>query len=99
MHRRLKRTVRQQAVGFLGVTRIVRWRERTLLNISLWQDVESLRSMGRVARHVDATRVPRRLGVTTSGGVYPFAGDWRQVLFAVPGTGQAPLRTTARRTR
>jgi hypothetical protein len=99
MHWRLKRAVQNQATGYLGVARIVRLRERTLLNVSLWEDLESLRSMGRVPRHVDATRVPRRLGVSTSGGVYPFAGDWRRVLFALPGRGRPPLHQSTRRAR
>jgi hypothetical protein len=81
LHWRMKRHVRRHADGFLGVMMTVDWRRRTLLNVSLWSDSGSIYSMGRVSRHVAAARLPSRLGVRTDGAVYPYAGDWRRVLF------------------
>jgi hypothetical protein len=92
LHRRMARNVRRDATGFLGTSLMVGWRTRTLLNVSLWQDMDGVHSMGRVRRHVDATRVPSRLGVATSGGVYAFAGDWRQVMFGIDCEGVSPVR-------
>jgi hypothetical protein len=91
MHHRMRRKVRRQAEGFIDVTMVVGWRRRSLLSISLWEDVQSLYSMGRVSRHIEATRVPRRLGVVTSGAVYTSAGDWRTVMFGTPGQGRSPF--------
>jgi hypothetical protein len=92
LHRRLERDVRRHATGFLGMSLLVGWRTRTLLNISLWRDMDAVHSMGGVRRHVDATRVPSRLGVTTSGGIYAFAGDWKRVMFGIDCADHSPVR-------
>ncbi|MEU8124206.1 hypothetical protein AB0C21_36305 [Spirillospora sp. NPDC049024] len=92
LHRRMAREVRRHATGFLGSSLLVGWRTRTLLNVSLWRDMDGVHSMGRVRRHVDATRVPSRLGVATSGGIYSFTGDWKQVMFGIDSEGVSPVR-------
>lgn len=92
MHVRLKRDVRRHAIGFLGTARLVDWRSRTLLNVSLWEDMEGVHSMGRVRRHVNATRLPSHLGVATDGGVYSYTGDWRRVIFGAGREGRSPVR-------
>ena len=81
LHLRTKRDVARLASGFLGARLLIYWRRRTVLNISLWQDVDSIRSMGEVPRHVAAAHLPHRIGVATTGGVFCFAGDWRRVMF------------------
>jgi hypothetical protein len=91
MHRRLKPEIRRAAEGFLDATTIVDWPGRTLLNISLWDSTESIASMGRVPRHVDATRLPSKLGVHTAGAVFEPAGDWRSVLFGIDCPLTSPL--------
>jgi hypothetical protein len=48
---------------------------------------------GRVPRHVDATRVPSKLGVRTAGAVYDFAGDWRTVMFDIECPNVSPLHS------
>lgn len=50
LHKRLARDVRRHATGFLGTSLMVGWRTRTLLNVSLWQDMDGVHSMGRVRR-------------------------------------------------
>jgi len=93
MHVRMKRMVAKQATGFIDARMILLWRRRTLLNISLWDDLSSIRSMGNVPRHVKAARVPARLGAVTVSGVYTYAGDWRNVLFGLNCESPSPLTT------
>lgn len=81
LHVRTKRDVRRRATGFLGAKYLVDWRRRTVLNISLWLDLQSIYSMGDVPRHVTAAHLPPRIGVQTTCGVFCFAGDWRRVMF------------------
>jgi hypothetical protein len=91
-HARLKRHVRRGARGFLGVTAITDWRRRTMLSISLWQDLDSIYSMGNVPQHVAASRLPHRLGVSTTSGIFCLAGDWRRVMFRSDVTTRSPLQ-------
>lgn len=81
LHLRTKSDVRRRATGFLGAKLLVDWRRRTVLNISLWQDLDSIYSMGDVPRHVAAAHLPHRLGVATTCGIFCFVGDWRRVMF------------------
>lgn len=90
-HTRLKRHVRRGARGFLGVTAITDWRRRTMLSISLWQDLDSIYSMGDVPQHVAAARLPHRLGVSTTSGIFCLAGDWRRVMFRSDVATRSPL--------
>jgi hypothetical protein len=92
LHLRLKLDVRRQATGYLGGTLLVQWRRRCLLSVSVWHDRDSLHSMGSVPRHVQAARLPGRLGIATACGVYSFAGDWRQVMFGRQTPPRSPLR-------
>jgi hypothetical protein len=97
LHYRVKRDVRRNASGLIGATKIVDWRTRCLLSISLWKDLESIYSMGHVKRHIVATRVPGHIGVLTTSGIYSFAGDWRHVMFGSNCEDRSPLfplRTT-----
>ena len=90
-HARLKRHVRRGARGFLGVTSVTDWRRRTLLSVSLWQDLDSIYSMGNVPQHVAAARLPRQLGVSTTSGIFCLAGDWRRVMFRSDVVTRSPL--------
>jgi hypothetical protein len=92
LHRRVRRAVRDFADGFVTVQTSVEWRTRTLLSISVWQDLGSVYSMGKVTRHIMATRLPCRLGVRTSSGVYCYVGDWRRVLFRHDRAPRPPVR-------
>lgn len=84
LHHRIGRDVHRYAKGYLGGTTLIRWRQRLLLNFSMWDDLGSIYDMGQVTRHVSASRVPYRLGVATSCGIYTYRGDWRNVMFATP---------------
>ncbi|MER8088540.1 hypothetical protein ACIO6T_34225 [Streptomyces sp. NPDC087532] len=94
LHVKVKREVRRAAEGFLGGTTLVQWRRRTVLSISLWQDLDSVYSMGRVGHHIVASRMPARTGIRTACGVYPYAGDWKHVMFGAPATAGEPLFAT-----
>ncbi len=91
LHLRVKRDVRRQARGFLGIVLRRDWRTRTIVSISLGQDMHSVYSMGDVPRHVAAARVPRQLGITTRCGVFCYAGDWRRVMFGTDDETPSPL--------
>lgn len=91
MHIRVKRDVRRHASGFVGLRLIVDWRRRTVLSISLWQDLASVYTMGQVARHIEATRIPPALGVTTSCGVFCYVGEWMRVMFGGDRVTRSPL--------
>jgi hypothetical protein len=95
LHRRVKRDVRKHARGFLGITLLCHWRRRTVLSITLWHDLDSVYSMGEVSRHVQAARIPRKLGVRTSCGVFCFVGDWTRVMFGSQVPARSPLRRLA----
>jgi hypothetical protein len=91
LHRRVKRSVRRRARGLIDVKTAVDWRRRTMLSISLWQDLESVYSMGNVPDHVAAARVPGSTGVRTASGVFCYVGDWRRVMFQSPSKPRSPL--------
>jgi hypothetical protein len=91
LHVRLKHDVRRNAAGFVGVKTLADWRGRTLLSVSLWKDLDSVYTMGMVRRHVSAVRLPGRLGVRTTCGVFCFVGDWRRVMFQSPMQARSPL--------
>jgi hypothetical protein len=83
-HYRVKREVRRVADGYLGSTTYIHWGRRTLLSISLWRSLDSIYDMGKANSHIEASRVPARLGVSTTCGIYTYAGDWRQLMFGTP---------------
>lgn len=91
LHARLKSEVRRNAGGFIGVKLLVDFCRRTVLSISLWKDLDSIYSMGQVPGHIEATRIPRGLGVDTTCGVFCFVGDWRRVMFGGAGRQRSPL--------
>jgi hypothetical protein len=92
LHVKVKREVRRRATGLVASKAHVDWRARTLISISLWDSIDSIYSMGGVPGHIAAARVPPRIGVRTSCGVFCFAGDWRRVMFQMPSAARTPLR-------
>lgn len=92
LHVRVKRDVRRHVPGLIASRVVVLWRQRTMLSISLWPDLDSVYGMGSVPRHITGSRIPAQLGVTTSSGVFAFAGDWRRVLFGSPAAPRSPLQ-------
>jgi hypothetical protein len=92
LHVRIKHAVRRQVPGLIATRVVVQWRERTMLSISLWPDLSTIYAMGSVQRHVIGSRVPGRLGVRTSSGVFGFTGDWRRIMFGSPAAAVDPLQ-------
>jgi hypothetical protein len=86
LHYLVKPEVRREADGYLGGKTIVAWRRRAVLSISMWRDLPSLYQMGKVDRHIRAARVPARLGVTTSCGIYTYRDEWKHLMFSTPDT-------------
>lgn len=91
VHHRVKRQVARRAEGFLGATTVRDWDHKVLLSISLWESLDAVYSMGGVPRHVEAARLPARIGVTTKAGVFPYAGDWRRLMYDVAAPPDTPL--------
>lgn len=94
-HSSTKRAVRRSAKGYVDSVAIVDWRQRTLISVSLWRSVASIFSMGEVREHVFAARLPRKLGIATTCGIYKFAGDWRSVMFGTFAEAHSPLERIA----
>lgn len=93
LHVKVKREVRRRARGLVASRAIVDWRRHTLVSVTLWDDLDSVYSMGAVKAHIAATRLPPRMGVRTACGIFCFVGDWRRVMFRAPHTaGRSPLR-------
>ncbi len=91
LHLRIKRDVGRLGEGLIGSRVVIDWRRRVVLSISLWPDIDSVYSMGNVPRHVRAARVPGKLGIETTCGVFCFAGDWRRVMFQSPVEARSPF--------
>ncbi|MFJ8544424.1 hypothetical protein ACIRFH_20795 [Streptomyces sp. NPDC093586] len=81
MHMRIKREVRRVAPGFVGAAPVVLWKDRTVLSVTLWRTLESMYAMGEAQSHIRASRVPSKLGIRTTSGLFPYRGDWKNVLF------------------
>jgi hypothetical protein len=96
LHSRLRLDVRREATGFLGVKMLLDWRHRTVVSISLWQNIESVYTIGNVGRHVFAVRAARRLRARTSCELYCSVGECKRVMFPHPiGTGPPPQSAEA----
>jgi hypothetical protein len=81
--------------GFVGVHLFYDPAAQVALSVSVWKELEAVRVMGEVNRHIVAVRVPGHFGWRTRSGVFGFAGDWRAVLFASPVKSINPLKTTS----
>jgi len=95
LHYRVKKGVRRAASGYVGGTFIIDWRRRTVLSLSVWTNLPSIYSMGDVPEHIQAVRIPRRIGVRTRCGVYGYSGDWRNVLFHIDCSNEEPIQSFA----
>ncbi|GAA1710674.1 hypothetical protein GCM10009765_69960 [Fodinicola feengrottensis] len=95
LHIHIKRQVRRQAPGFVGGKAVILWRQRTMLSITLWRHLDDIYDMGKVNAHIMAARVPARLGIQTSCGIYSYSGDWRAIMFGTPATSADPLVAAA----
>jgi hypothetical protein len=81
LHLFLGRRIRRQLPGLLATSTHTGVRARRILSITVFTRLEDLYGMGSVRAHVEAARTTARLGVTTSGGVFAYAGDWRRIMF------------------
>ena len=91
LHLWLKRFVRRAVGGLLGVAQLTNLQHRTVWSVSLWDDLGSIYSMGNCPPHIRAARLPHRLGIKTTCGVFTLTGDWRQVMFGSQVVTHSPL--------
>lgn len=94
LHHRVKHDVSRAASGFLGVGLYHDRRHLVLRSVSLWASFADIYTMGEVASHVEAARLPRRLGIKTRCGIFSYSGDWRALMFGAPIANESPLTTT-----
>jgi hypothetical protein len=91
MHAVLGRRIRPKLDGLvLSYTR-TQVRARRVLSVSVFGQIGDLYQMGQVTTHVNAARIPQKLGVKTSGGVFVYSGDWRKILFDAGTDSVSPL--------
>lgn len=95
LHARIKRQVRRLVPGFVGGAAVVLWKQRTMLSVTLWRQLDDVYGMGKVDAHIMAARLPARLGIRTSSGIYSYRGDWRQIMFGVAAASLDPLVASA----
>lgn len=63
---------------------------KRILSVTLFGALSDLYQMSGVDEHIRAAHLSARLGVATRGGVFPYAGDWRKILFEAGGH-ESPL--------
>ncbi|WP_163508704.1 hypothetical protein [Fodinicola acaciae] len=90
-HQWVKPAVRRLAPAFLGVRLYIDWPARRVRSVSLWSDGKGLFAMGEVGEHIRAAHLVSGWGVATSGGVFGYAGDWREVMFGPGYRTNSPL--------
>lgn len=81
LHIKLRREIRKDVDGLRFSTTTVLWRRLEVHNISLWDRLESVYSMGASGAHVRYTQIPSRLGVATACHVFSDVGPWQDVMF------------------
>lgn len=93
------RTGRRRFLAGLGATGLASavtvFGTRTAASLSVWTNLPSIYSMGDVPEHIQAVRIPRRIGVRTRCGVYGYSGDWRNVLFHIDCSNEEPIQSFA----
>jgi hypothetical protein len=94
IHPFVKLQIRLACPGLVGAASWTSWIEKTLYSISAWESSASIYDLGNVNGHVNASRIPGHLGVTTSCGVFSFAGEWKEMLFQAGPGGVSPLTRT-----
>ncbi len=92
LHPWIRHQIQREATGLVASSRRILWRERTLLSVSMWQNLDSIYTMGRCGAHVAAARLPHHLGISTSCGIFTLAGDWRRIMFESHASTRSPLR-------
>jgi len=90
LHLRLSRRIRAQLPGLIVSFIHTDVAARRILSVTLFGALPDVYQMGAVSEHIRAAKASVRLGVATRGGVFPYAGDWRAVLFAAGGR-ESPL--------
>lgn len=81
LHRKLKRRIVRRLAGLDDVILSYDWSNRIIRNISIWSNINLIYGMGEIPEHVRLSRLPSRMGITTSCEVFSSIGDWRHVLF------------------
>jgi hypothetical protein len=91
IHSILGRRIRAAVRGLLFSVTFSQIRRKRIISISAFADIGDLYQMGSSKTHIRAAHIVPRLGARTSAGIFPYSGDWRSVLFGIPGQSAPPL--------
>jgi len=91
VHVVLGRRIRRGLDGLLFASTFIEIRSRRVISISAFGTLDDLYQMGSVADHIKGAHLASRLDLRTSAGIFPYAGDWRRILFDAPGQSPSPL--------
>lgn len=92
LHPWIRHEIQLETTGLVASSRRILWRQRTLLSVSMWQDLDSIYTMGRCGAHVAAARLPHHLGISTTCGIFTLVGDWKRIMFESHSSTHSPLR-------
>jgi hypothetical protein len=91
VHVVLGRRIRRGLDGLLFTSTITDVGSRRVISVSAFGTLDDLYQMGSVADHIKGAHLVARLKLRTSGGIFPYGGDWRHILFGAPGQSPSPL--------
>jgi hypothetical protein len=91
LHSVLGHRIRAEVNGLLFSVTFTKIREKRIISISAFGDIGDVYQMGCSKTHIKAAHLAPRLGLRTSAGVFPYAGDWRHILFGIPEQSASPL--------
>jgi len=91
IHSVLSRRIRAEVDGLIFSVTFTKCREKRIISISAFSDIGDVYQMGCSKTHIKAAHLAPRLGMNTSAGIFPYAGDWRYILFGIPEQSASPL--------
>lgn len=87
----LESRIRRRLDGLLFISTFSDIRSRRVISVSAFGSLDDLYQMGSVTDHIKGAHLVSRLRFPTSGGIFPYAGDWRHILFDLPAQSPSPL--------
>jgi hypothetical protein len=92
VHLVLSRRIRR-ALGetLLFVSTFTELRTRRVTSVTAFARLEDLYRMGTVGDHIKGAKLVARKRFRTSAGLFPYAGDWRHVMFDSAAHSPSPL--------
>jgi len=93
--KRLNSAIPPLAPDLLFSSFFVSWPIRRAVSVSIWRDLNAIRSMGNSQAHVRAARgILNSDLVTVSSAVCEWSGNWRELLFPEPRSDESTIEST-----